>query len=261
MSFANTRQLSTLWIGAFIGALSLHIALGAKFYFRNTGVNNGMLSSTVMLTLAQEALYLDVDIDSSNPDHGTDLSSVSTESEQLQPDFAEQEPEILETVEEVQPEELQHTVGKDDFAVKSLEESLPQKVEDTIFEKKTIPIPKAVVKLPSAKSMRSSTARQSGSTAALEDILLMEWLAKVQSQLERQKNYVVGQRTSWVKGTVKLEFKVHKQGNIFSSRVVASAGDPELDRLAMAALQRVGSFPPPPPSKVNKIIRVSLIFS
>ncbi|WP_142416349.1 energy transducer TonB family protein [Bartonella massiliensis] len=259
MNLANTRQLSTLWIGAFIGALSLHIVVGAQFYFRKIGVSNGTLSSTVMLTLTQESLYLDADIDSSNPDHDTDLSSVSTKSERLQPDLAEQEPEISETVDEIQPEEPQYTVEKNDFTEKNLEESLPPKVKDKIFEKKIKP--KTVLKKPSVKAVRSSTARQSGSTAGLEDVMLMEWLAKVQSQLEQQKNYVVGQRTSRTKGTVKLEFRVHERGNIFSSRVVVSAGDPKLDRLAMAALQRVGSFPPPPPSKVNKTIRVSLIFS
>ncbi|WP_175868858.1 energy transducer TonB family protein [Bartonella gabonensis] len=261
MNFANTRQLSTLWIGAFVGALSLHIALGAPFYFQKTGVNNGMLSSTVMLTLAQESLYLDADIDSQNPDHDTDLPNVSTKSERLQPDLAEQEPEISETVDEIQPEpeEPQPPVEKDDFTEKFLEESLPQKVEDKIFEKKTSP--KKVIKRPLLKAVRSSPARQSGSTAGLEDMVLMEWLAKVQSQLEKQKNYVVGQRISRAKGTVKLEFKVHERGSIVFSRVVVSAGDPELDRLAMAALQRIGSFPPPPPSKVNKTIRVSLIFS
>ncbi|PIT70889.1 energy transducer TonB family protein [Bartonella tribocorum] len=259
MNFANMRQLSTLWIGAFVGALFLHIALGTQFYFQKTGVSNGMLSPTLILTLAQESVYLDADIDSPKPDHDTDLSNVSTKSEPLQPDLTEKEPEILETVDEIQSEEPQHTVEKDDFTVKSLEESPPQKEEDKIFEKKTIP--KTVVKKPPVKAVRSLTARQSGSTAGLEDMVLMEWLAKVQSQLERQKNYVVRRRTSWAKGTVKLEFKVHERGSIFSSRVVVSAGDPELDRLAMAALQRVGSFPPPPPSKVNKTIRVSLIFS
>ncbi|WP_254472761.1 energy transducer TonB [Bartonella sp. B1098] len=259
MNFANTRQLPTLWVGAFVGALSLHIALGAQFYFRKIGVNNGMLSSTVMLTLAQESVYLDADRDSPNPEHDPDLSSLSTKSELSQPNLPEQEPEILEMVDEVQPKAPQHTLEKDDFTVKSLEESLPQKVEDKIFEKKTSL--KTVVKHPPVKAMHSSSARQSGSTAGLEDMMLMEWLAKVQLQLEKQKDYVVGQRTSWAKGTVKLEFRVHERGSIFSSRVVVSAGDPELDRLAMAALQRVGSFPPPPPSKVNKMIRVSLIFS
>ncbi|WP_208439455.1 cell envelope integrity protein TolA [Bartonella grahamii] len=250
MNFANTKQLLTLWIGAFVGAFFLHVLLGAQFYFQSIGVTKGLRSSEIMLTFVQEAIYPDVD---------TDLPDIHTESEVLRTDLLEQESEELESVDKVQSEEPQHMVEQDDL--KSLEKPLPQKVEHKAFVKKTIPTPKAVVKRSNAKVVRSSSTNKGGGTAGLEDRLLMEWLAKVQSQLERQKNYVVGQRTSRAKGTVKLEFMVHERGSIFSSRVVVSAGDPELDRLAMAALQRVGSFPPPPPSKVNKTIRVSLIFS
>ncbi|WP_375641559.1 MULTISPECIES: energy transducer TonB [unclassified Bartonella] len=256
MNFANTKQLLTLWIGAFVGAFFLHVLLGAQFYFQSTGVSNGLLSSEIMLTFVQETIYPDVDTDL--PDIHTE-SDIHTEPEVLRTDLLEQESEELESVDEVQSEEPQHMAEQDDL--KSLEEPLPQKVEHKAFIKKTIPTPKAVVKRSNAKVVRSSSTNKGGGTAGLEDTLLMEWLAKVQSQLERQKNYVVGQRTSRAKGTVKLEFMVHERGSIFSSRVVVSAGDPELDRLAMAALQRVGSFPPPPPSKVKKIIRVSLIFS
>lgn len=253
MNFANTRQLLTLWICAFICAFSLHIILGAQFYFRSTGVSNAMLSPGVMLTFVQEITYPDID---------TDLLDVSIEPEMLQPDFVEQESELLETVDKVPPEELQQNVEKDDFSVlKSLEEPLSQKIEHKILAKRLVPMPKSVVKQSNIKSIRSSISSQGGDMAAREDALLIEWLAKVQSQLEMQKKYVVGQRISRATGTVKLEFRVHEQGNIFSSRVVVSAGDPELDRLAMAALRRVGSFPPPPASKVNKVIRVSLIFS
>ncbi|WP_375658868.1 energy transducer TonB [Bartonella sp. MR30HLJHH] len=250
MNFANTKQLLTLWIGAFVGAFFLHVLLGAQFYFQSTGVSNGLLSSEIMLTFVQETIYPDVD---------TGLSDIHTEPKVLQSDLLEQKPEELESVDEIQSEEPQHMVGQDDL--KSLEEPLPQKVEHKAFIKKIIPMPKAVVKRSNAKAVRSSSTNKGVGTAGLEDMLLMEWLAKVQSQLERQKNYIVGQRTSRAKGTVKLEFMVHEQGSIFSSRVAVSAGNPELDRLAMAALQRVGSFPPPPLSKVNKIIRVSLIFS
>ncbi len=256
MNFENTTQLLTLWIGAFVGALFLHVLLGAQFYFQSTGVSNGLLSSEIMLTFVQETIYPDVDTDLS--DIHTE-SDINTEPKVLQSDLLEKESEELESVDEVQSEEPQHMVEQDDL--KSLEEPLPQKVEHKAFIKKTIPMPKAVVKRSNAKVVRSSSTNKGVSTAGLEDMLLMEWLAKVQSQLERQKNYIVGQRTSRAKGTVKLEFMVHKKGSIFSSRVAVSAGNPELDRLAMAALQRVGSFPPPPPSKVNKIIRVSLIFS
>ncbi len=256
MNFANTKQLLTLWIGAFIGAFFLHVLLAAQFYFQSTGISNGLLSSEIMLTFMQETVYPDVDTDL--PDIHRE-SDINTEQEVLQSDLLEQESEGLESVDEVQSEEPQHIVEQDDL--KPLEEPLPQKVEHKAFIKKTIPMPKAVVKRSNAKAVRSSSINKGGGTAGLEDMLLMEWLAKVQSQLERQKNYIVGQRTNRTKGTVKLEFMVHEQGSIFSSRVVVSAGDPELDRLAMAALRRVGSFPPPPPSKVNKTIRVSLIFS
>lgn len=260
MNFANTRRLLVLWIGAFVGAFFLHVVLGAQFYFQSIGISNGVRSSAMMLAFAQEIVYSDIDLDFS--DIETDLSNIRTEPEILQPDFSEQESEILETVDEVQPKEFEHIVEKDDFTVqKPLEEALPQKIEHKALVKKTIPMPKAVVKRAVVKAKHSSTTGQRGNAAALEDALLMQWLAKVQAQLERQKEYVVGQRTSRAKGVVKLEFRIHEQGSIFSSRVVVSAGDPELDRLAMAALQRVGNFPPPPASKVNKIIRVSLIFS
>ncbi|WP_455466553.1 energy transducer TonB family protein [Bartonella sp. B39] len=258
MIFAKTRRLLVLWIGGFICAFLLHIALGTQFYFYSTGVSNNMLSPTITLTFVQEPLYPDADADLLDVD--TDLSNVGTELEELQPDLSERESEILEAVNEIQPEEPPHIVEKDDFAIlKSLEKTLPQKVEYKVLDKK--PMPKALVKRPTIKAVRSSTTSQGGDTAALEDALLVEWLAKVQAQLEMQKEYVVKQRISRAKGTVKLEFRVHEQGSIFSSRIFVSAGNLELDRLAMAALQRVGSFPPPPPSKVNKIIRVSLIFS
>ncbi|UTO29350.1 energy transducer TonB family protein [Bartonella harrusi] len=260
MIFTNTRRLFILWIGAFICAFSLHIALGAQFYSYSTGVSNGIHSSTIVLSFVQETVDPNANTDSFDID--TDLSNVSAESELLQSGPLEQESEILEAMDKVQPEEPQHIVEKNDFAVlKSLEKPLPQKVEHRVLDKKLIPIRKTMVSRAPVKAVRSSASSQGGDTAALEDALLVEWLTKVQAQLEMQKEYVVKQRVSRAKGTVKLEFRVREQGNIFARRVVISSGDAELDRLAMAALYRVGSFPPPPSSKVNKIIRVSLIFS
>ncbi|WP_332060340.1 TonB family protein [Bartonella sp. CB74] len=260
MNFEKTKRLSTLWVGAFIGAFSLHLALGAQFYFRRAGVSNGTFSPTIMLTLVQETIHPDVDTDLL--DTNRDLPDVDTSSEVLQPDVSEQESEVSESDDEVQPAEPEHIVEQNDLTVpQSLEKTLPSKEEHKVLVKKSIPQSKTVVKQRSAKAVRSSSVRYGSNGAELEDALSVEWLAKVQAQLERQRNYVARQRTNRTKGTVQLEFRVREQGNIFSSRIVLSAGDQELDRLAMAALQRVGSFPPPPASKVNKIIRVSLIFS
>ncbi|WP_336287897.1 energy transducer TonB [Bartonella sp. CB60] len=258
MNFEKIKRLSTLWVGAFIGAFSLHLALGAQFYFRSAGVSDGTFSPTIMLTFAQETIYPDVDTDLL--DTNKDVPDV--DSEVLQPDVSEQESEISESDDEVQPEEPEHTVEQNDLTVpKSLEKPPLPKVEHEVLAKKSIPQSKTVVKQRSAKAVRSSSARYGSNGAELEDALSAEWLAKVQAQLERQRNYVARQRTNRTKGTVQLEFRVREQGNIFSSRIVLSSGDQELDRLAMVALQRVGNFPPPPASKVNKIIRVSLIFS
>ncbi|EJF78331.1 TonB family domain-containing protein [Bartonella birtlesii LL-WM9] len=255
MIFANTRRLLALWIGGFICAFSLHIALGAQFCFYSTGVSNGTPSFPIMLTFLQENLSPNFDTDAADID--TSLSNASIDPEILQPDFLEQDSEMLEVVDKNQPEESYH---KDDLTVlKSLEELTPQKSEHEVRIQKTIS--KIIAKRSTVKAVRSSSAIQGGDTATREDALLIEWLAKIQEQLEKQKKYVIRQRISRTKGTVTLEFRVHEQGSIFSSRVMVSAGDPELDRLAMAVLQRVSSFPPPPPSKVNKIIRVSLIFS
>ncbi|MET3589479.1 protein TonB [Bartonella silvatica] len=257
MILTDMRRLLALWVGAFICAFFLHVALGAQFYFYNTiGVHNGMLSPAITSIFVKEVMHSDADTDSLEID--TDLLNLNTEPEVLQPDFSEQVSQILESVDELQSEEIQPHIEKDDFSVvQTLKKTLPQKVE----HKAPLPMPKSVVKPPRVKAVRSLVTSHGGDAAALEDTLLVEWLAKVQAQLEMQKKYVVGQRISRAKGTVKLEFRVHEQGSIFSRRVVVSAGNPELDRLAMAVLQRLSSFPPPPPSKVNKIIRVSLIFS
>ncbi|MCZ2203825.1 energy transducer TonB family protein [Bartonella sp. A05] len=241
MNCTNIERLATLWIGAFVGAFSLHIALGALFYFQNAGVSGGTLAPVVMLTFAEEIIHPNVD---------TTLEEQQLE--ESQPEVLELEESKLEELESEEPEleklqpEESHIVEKNDFiAPKPLKKSLPPKI-----------LPKPVAKQYKEKIARSSAVRSVENNA-----LLAQWVAKVQEQLERQKNYVVDQRTSNVKGTVQLEFRVHEQGNIFAGRIALSSGDPELDRLAMEVLQRVGVFPPPPLSMVNKTIRVSLIFS
>ncbi|WP_455474487.1 energy transducer TonB family protein [Bartonella sp. B30(2025)] len=254
MDFANIRQSSILWICAFVGAFSLHVGLGAKFYFKNTGVGNGTLSQTIMLTFAQdqEIINLDINPDLSSFDTDTD---VHTEPEVLQSDFLESESKISESVGEDQTEEVQDIVEKNNLTI-----PVP-KIEHKIPAQKPIQKIKTVVKQFDKQTRHRSIASYDDDAGARENALLVEWLAKVQVQLEKQKNYVVRQRTSRAKGTVQLEFRVREQGDIFSSRIVLSSGDKELDRLAMTALQRVKTVPLPPPSKVNKIIRVSLIFS
>ncbi|WP_102830229.1 energy transducer TonB family protein [Bartonella bovis] len=252
MNFTNTRRLSILWIGAFISALSLHTALGIQFYFHNVDVNDSVLPPTIMLTFAQEI---------TRPNINTDL-------EVSQSSFSEQEQKISESaLNELQSEEIQSSqetqpiIEKNDFIIQqTLKKSQTSKIERKALVKKALSVSKSAAKRSDAKSIHS-VAVSKGNYTELDDALSMQWLVKVQAQLERQKNYIMRQRTTHAKGVVQLEFKVHKQGNIFSKRIALSSNNQELDRLAMAALQRVGTLPPPPSSKENKIIRISLIFN
>ncbi|WP_336276300.1 energy transducer TonB family protein [Bartonella sp. CB178] len=251
MNFSNIRQLSILWVCAFIAAFSLHVGLGARFYFQKSGVSNGTLSQTIMLTFVQDEKTINLDANTDFLDSNADIPDVSTYTEVLHPDL-EQESELPESVNEIQSEEVQNTTEKDDFIT-----PVPEIKRKTTVEKIKRKS-KAVTEKLDKKGAHLITA---GNVVSPESALLAKWLAKVQAQLEKQKNYVVKRRISRAKGTVQLEFKISEQGDIFSSRVVRSSDDEELDRLAMTALQRVGSVPPPPPSKVNKIIRISLIFN
>ncbi|AQX19441.1 energy transducer TonB family protein [Bartonella sp. WD16.2] len=261
MNFTNTGRLSILWVGAFMSALSLHAALGIRFYFQNVNMSDSVfLPPTIMLTFAQE-------ISHSNINTNTDL-------EILQSSFSEQEQKISESAlnevqsigsqfsEEIQSsQESQPIIEENDFMVqKAFKKSQTSKMEHKALVRKALSVSKTVAKQSNAKSVHSLSVGKDNNTK-LDDALSMQWLAKVQAQLERQKNYVMRHRTTHAKGVVQLEFKVHKQGNIFSSRIALSSNDQELDRLAMAALQRVGILPPPPLSKENKIIRISLIFN
>ncbi|ENN93402.1 energy transducer TonB family protein [Bartonella bovis] len=258
MNFTNTRRLSILWIGAFISALSLHTTLGIQFYFYNVDVNDSVLPPTIMLTFAQEI---------TRPNINTDL-------EVLQSSFSEQEQKISESalneiqsvrsqfLEEIQSsQETQPIIEKNDFVIQqTLKKSQTSKIKHKALVKKALSVSKAAAKPSDAKPVHS-VAVSKGNYTELDDTLSMQWLVKVQAQLERQKNYIIRQRTTHAKGIVQLEFKVDKQGNIFSSRIAFSSNNQELDRLAMAALQRVGTLPPPPSSKEKKIIRISLIFN
>ncbi|ENN91505.1 energy transducer TonB family protein [Bartonella schoenbuchensis] len=261
MNFTNTRRLSILWIGAFMSALSLHAALGIQFYFQNINVSDNVFPPAIMLTFAQEI---------SHPN----IINTNTDLEMLQSSVLEQEQKISESAlnevqsmesqfsEEMQSsQELQPVIEKNDFIVeKTLKKSQTSKMAHKALVKKALSVSKIAAKQSDAKSVHSFAVSKDDYTK-LDDALSMQWLAKVQAQLERQKNYVIRHRTTHAKGVVQLEFKVHKQGNIFASRIALSSNDQELDRLAMAALQRVGILPPPPLSKENKIIRISLIFN
>ncbi|AQX27683.1 MULTISPECIES: energy transducer TonB family protein [unclassified Bartonella] len=251
MKSANIWRISALWIGAFWGALALHIGIGAQLYFKSTHMNDIVFTPMVMLIVAPEIIHPDV----------------NTNSEILEFGVLKQEETSKSELSKVHPAEYQiaekpqSIVEKSNFKVlKPLEKSSPSKMNREVFMQKRLSTLNVAAKK-IIKKTHSFTASKDNNTAAFDGALSKQWLAKVQARLEKQKNYIVGQRISSVQGVVQLEFKVREQGDIFASRIMISSGNQELDWLAMMALKRVEIFPPPPREMVNKTIRVSLIFS
>ncbi|CBI76097.1 TonB protein [Bartonella clarridgeiae 73] len=252
MKGASIWRISALWIGAFGGALALHIGIGAQLYFKSIYMNDIVFPPMVMLLVEPEIMHPNVNADSEILELG-----VLKQEEILKSELSKVHPEEHEIA-----EELESIVEKSNFTVlKPLEKSSPSKINRKVFIQKQLSTLNVTAKKINVKKAHSFTASRDNNTALFDNALSGQWLAKVQAQLEKQKNYIVGQRISSVQGVVQLEFKVSEQGDIFASRIMLSSGNQELDWLAMMTLKRVDIFPPPPREMVDKTIRVSLIFS
>jgi len=68
----------------------------------------------------------------------------------------------------------------------------------------------------------------------------------IAAQLRRHKRYPEEAQRKGVRGTVRISFTISKSGHVTGSRLVASSGEPSLDREVRAMLQRASPFPPIP---------------
>lgn len=88
----------------------------------------------------------------------------------------------------------------------------------------------------------------------------IKWLAKIQSHLERQKNYLRNRSSAYPAGTVQLTFSVAENGAVEAPRPVQPAGSPELEQLALNILKRASPLPRPPGDMAGKNIIIPLVF-
>ncbi|MGC9420314.1 MAG: TonB family protein, partial [Rhodovulum sp.] len=78
---------------------------------------------------------------------------------------------------------------------------------------------------------------------AADRALRAEWGARILARVSRVHRYPRGARAT---GRALVELVVARDGRLVSARLAQSAGDPVLDRAAMAAIRRAGRFPPAP---------------
>ena len=88
------------------------------------------------------------------------------------------------------------------------------------------------------------------------------WKAQVVGLLERNKRYPSEARARRQQGMVELAFTLDRQGHVIASRITRSSGFAAIDAEALALVQRVQPFPPPPVEFIGPVaLTVPILFN
>jgi TonB family protein len=85
---------------------------------------------------------------------------------------------------------------------------------------------------------------------------LMTWQKAVSLQFARHLRYPATRTAR--KMEVLVTFEIDRLGNLLSSSVAKSSGDPSFDEAALAMLKRADPLPPPPPAIADKDLTITL---
>jgi protein TonB len=85
---------------------------------------------------------------------------------------------------------------------------------------------------------------------------LADWKTRVVGLLERNKRYPSA--ANGEKGVAQVEFRITRQGNVVSTRIVKSSGSAPLDQETLDLVRRVQPFPPPPPEMPGATVGLML---
>lgn len=106
--------------------------------------------------------------------------------------------------------------------------------------------------VPSAKSSKSSKASKAPSVSPAR------WQSKVLAWINRHKRYPRGARSRREEGLVQVSFAINASGSVVSARVARSSGNAELDKAALDMLHRASPVPPPPPEIASNRMSLSV---
>lgn len=88
----------------------------------------------------------------------------------------------------------------------------------------------------------------------------ISYLAKVRSEVEKNKAYPRRARQMRMEGIAGVEIRLDDQGNIVTARLVSGTGNSTLDDAAIEAVQRAKSSGPPP-AGMGKVLTLQVAFS
>jgi len=173
--------------------------------------------------------------------------------EEIQP---VEEPEIVEEVAELEPlEEVTPDIAEvplPEIAVaipeakpvrqkpKPVEKPVKKTVEKP-REKKPAP-PEAVAAKKSARDAPTTAAPKASQGSAGSGMSQATWASRVNAKINRSKSAGGARGT----GSVRVAFTVAASGDVIAASILRSSGDAQMDRAALASVQRASPVPPTP---------------
>lgn len=199
----------------------------------------------------------------------------SPEPETVEPmETAALEPDIVEPIEDVQPQEEAEVVEPliDEIEVPEVvtpevvamlpqarpvpEEKpvprKPRKVEKKPEKKEPTPRVAEAKPTPSEQNSRSSKASRAPTVSPAR------WQSRVLAWINRHKRYPRGAKSRGEEGMVQVSFAINASGSVVSARIASSSGNPELDQAALEMVNRASPVPPPPPEIASSRMKLSL---
>lgn len=203
----------------------------------------------------------------------------TVEAETVEPvETAALEPDLVEPIEDVQPQEeaeivepLVDEIEVPEVVTPEVVAMLPQArpvLEEKPKEKPAPRKPRRVEKKPEreqpaprvaeARPTPSEQNSRSSKASRAPTVSPARWQSRVLAWINRHKRYPRGAKSRDEEGLVQVSFVINASGSVVSARITNSSGNTELDQAALEMVNRASPVPAPPPEIASSHMKLSL---
>lgn len=273
-SFGNGFSEFTLWVGAGLMVLSIHVGT-ALWLLRDAAMvaADDMPPAAIMIELAEMPEAQVTEENEVSPDQETADASAPAENVEEPIEEPEQPEEIAEQ-EPVEDEAVEELVQLDKVEVPlPIARPKPPEPEKKIVRKeepKKKPVKQRQQEQAASRQVNQAQAQvtqssrnaasQSASGLFASSVSPARWQSRLMAHLERRKRYPAGARSRREEGVVYVRFRIDETGKVLSASLARSSGFLELDSEVLSLVQRASPVPAPPPD-VNRTITAPVKFS
>ena len=242
------------WLISGALVLAAHGGVAAVLVSWSDPLTPGMLAPLVLIELAPAASAPSLEKTDLPIDRPQELQELAPEP--VEPTVAQEPtPEPVEKAERVKKEPEPRPIEQPPLREiaptpphKEVEVALPAPVAPPERKRKPKQRTAALATAPAAAERVAPRAAAPNAGAGHPDPNAKpQWKGLVAAHLQRHKRYPASAQAQREEGTAVLAFTVDRRGRVMARRIVRSSGHAELDREALAMVQRAEPFPPPPP--------------